>query len=141
MSKQYTVNLSPRQSFDLWLFIFGRGGVVPKNREESRSLRGVCETFGVTAVKEQVEALSEGKNLTTRDFSTDTKPMESGSVDLNKLLAYLDDLSKAEPALSDRLLDISDELLRVKEGKPAAALASVTAMPALAAVPEAPPAP
>lgn len=115
MSKQFTVNISPLQQFALFNFISGT--VQPKNRDEARKLKGVFETFGLDAIQDRVDALADGERISSKDFAKDAQPIETGSVDLNTLLGYLDaPMPNVGSALL--LLDISDELLRAKEGKP-----------------------
>lgn len=113
-SNTYEVQISPRQSFDLWLFLFGRQGVQPKTREESRALRQVCHAFGIKGIKDRIDALAEGAQVDAREYSHETAITHVTDLDLNLLLGYLDDLQRAEAALSDRLLDVSDELERAK---------------------------
>ena len=114
MSKQYTVRLSERQLFNVYLFLVNT--VQPKDRAEARKLKGVFETFGLDAIKDRVEGLDEGEKVSRKDFDDAAKPIESGSVDLNSLLDYLDKPgASATGALL--MLDVSDELLRAKEGR------------------------
>ena len=114
MSKQYTVRLSERQRFDVYMFVINT--VQPKDRKEAKLLKGVFETFGLEELQERFDALGEGERLGRKDFSDEVKPIETGSVDLGTLLDYLDKPgATAVGALL--ILDVSDELQRAKDGR------------------------
>jgi len=114
MSKQYTVNLSDRQLFDVYGFVMNT--VQPKDRGEARKLKGVMETFGLDGIQDHLEALGEGASIRRADFTDEPHAIETGSVDLNTLLDYLDKPgATASGAL--KLLEVSDELQRAKEGR------------------------
>ncbi len=114
MSKQYTVNLSDRQLFDVYGFLAGT--VQPKDRKEARSLQGVFETFGFDKMQARFEDAAEGEKFLRVDFSDAPHAIETGSVDLNQLLEYLDKPG-ATAVGSLKLLAVSDELMRAKEGR------------------------
>jgi hypothetical protein len=114
MSKQYTVKLSERQRFDVYMFVAAT--VQPKDRKDARLLKGVFETFGLDEIQERGDSLADGEKFTRKDCSDEAKPIESGSVDLNTLLDYLDKPgATAVGALL--ILDVSDELQRAKDGR------------------------
>ncbi len=74
------------------------------------------ETFGLDALQEKVDELAEGGQIKRSDFSDEPHAIETGSVDLNTLLEYLDKPgANAFGAL--KLLAVSDELQRAKEGR------------------------
>lgn len=114
MSKQFTVNLSPRQLVDVYGFVTST--VQPKGRQEARALQGVFETFGLDKIQAQVEALAPGTQVLRTEFSDKPEAIETGSVDLNTLLDYLDKPG-ATAIGSLKLLAVTDELLRAKEGR------------------------
>lgn len=116
MSKQYTVNLSERDTFDLWQFVSKQ--VTPKDKPTARALEGVWETFGCAAWQTRIENLGEGEGIKATDLSNEAKPIETGSVDLKTLLGYLDKMDGLAPAFVLRIMKINDELQRVLDGKP-----------------------
>lgn len=118
MSKEFTVTLTGLQRWDLWHFFFQHGGYKPRDREQARNLDAVCEAFKLTEIQARFDELAEageGK-LGPKDFAEVACPV--GSVDLKRMLEYLDKLPETLPtALSLRLLKVSDLLSDVKEGK------------------------
>lgn len=112
--EKFKVTLTERNVFDLWLFIFVRNAVRPKDRAETRILRNVCNAFGVTKMRKFAEDLPEGKSFARNECSNDPVVYEASLVELDSLLEYLDDMTQADPALADRLLDVSMELERAK---------------------------
>lgn len=113
MSKQFKVNLSPRDRFDVFGFLIAT--FQPKGRDDQRKLKGVFETFGLEEMKAEVEAMETGSEpMERKRFGTEKSVFETGSVDLNNLLEMLD--KPGATALGGlSLLAISDELLRAKE--------------------------
>jgi hypothetical protein len=123
MSKEFTVNLTEQQRFDVFQFLSAT--VQPKDRKESRALKGVWESLELAPlqrlsrkhIREQVAAGKKGdalEMLQAEDFSDEVMPFTMGSVDLNQAIDYLDKPG-ANAVLAMRLLDVSDELLRAKE--------------------------
>jgi len=115
-SGQFTVYLSERQRFYLYSFVASAPGAQPKSRADMRLIQGVFETFGLDKILEKLENLPAGSQVLATDFDNKLQPISSGSVDLNTLLGYVDGPgATATGAL--KLLAISDELQRAKEGK------------------------
>lgn len=116
MAKQFTVSITNRQRFTMFLFV--KHVVKPANREEDRKLDGVWNTFEFQEFQDKLDELKEGdKAITAKDFSNDARNFDIGSVDLNTALGYLD-MPKPNVDFSRALLPISDELQRAKEHKP-----------------------
>ena len=127
MSKEFTVNLTAKARWDLWMFIYRLGGANANTRDQLRNLEAVCDTFKVSEIQTRFETMAEEKSdgsISAKDFEDVVCP--AGSVDLKRLLEYLDKIpEKTDPALALRLLKLSDYLQDVKDRKPA--LASVPA--------------
>ena len=127
MSKEFTVSLTSKNRWDLWMFIYRLGGADARTRDQLRNLEAVCDTFKVSEIQSRFEALAEEKSdgsISAKDFEDVTCP--SGSVDIKRLLEYLDKVpDKTDPALALRLLKLSDYLQDVKDRKPA----TLTAVP------------
>ena len=122
MAKEFKLTLSARQRWDLWLFIFRVGGVKPRDKEQVRNLDAVCEAFGISEIVERFDIAQEenpGGVLKYTDFAE--RACEVGSVDLKRLIEYLDKMpEEIDNALALRLLRISDMLQDVKDRKLAA---------------------
>ncbi len=116
MSKQFAVNLSERDVFDLWQFV--SKSVQPKDKPAARTLEGVWDAFGLAKMQERVEALAEGESIKVTEFSAEAKPVEVTAVDLKAMVAYLEKLEGFGAAFVLRLMRLNDEMQRALDGKP-----------------------
>ena len=117
MSNEFTVNLSPRQLLDVYLFL--RGTVKPKDMDEVENFASVFKTFRLNKFKDRVTALKEGESLKFGDYSTEAEAIPSGSVDLKALIGYVKALGGAvDLEMALRLRDVYDELVRARDHKP-----------------------
>jgi hypothetical protein len=117
MAKEFTVNLTGPQRWDLWLFLYRLNGAKPRDKDGVRNLGAVCETFRVSEVQTLVENLGDGAKLGPKDL--EDVAVETGSVDLKRLSEYLSAVPEgADAAMLLRLLAISDMLDDVKNRKP-----------------------
>ncbi len=116
MSKQFAVNLSERDTFDLWQFV--SKSVQPKDKPAARTLEGVWDAFGLAKMQERVEGLGEGESIKVTEFSAEATVVNIGVGDLKAMLAYLDKLEGFGAAFVLRLMRLNDELQRALDGKP-----------------------
>lgn len=120
MPKEFTVNLTSKNRWDLWMFVYRLGGANATTRDQLRNLEAVCDTFKVSEIQARFEALAEEKSdgsISAKDFEDVACP--TGAVDLKRLLEYLDKVpEKTDPALALRLLKLSDYLQDCKDRKP-----------------------
>lgn len=121
MTKEFSITLTGKQQWDLWLFCFRYSGVKPRDRDQVRSLDAVCEAFGVSAIQSRVEALQDAQEGTLGPKDVEPLVASVGSVDLKRLIEYLGTMPEGiDTALALRLLRISDLLSDAKDRKPAA---------------------
>ena len=115
MSKEFSVTLTSRQRWDLWLFLYRLGGVQPRERDQVRNFGAVCDTFKIAELQDAFDQLegTDGAKMTMVDFPD--VECQTGAVDLKRLLEYLDKMpEKVDPAMALRLLKISDYLQDIK---------------------------
>lgn len=119
MSKEFTINLTAKNRWDLWMFIYRFNGAKAQTRDQLRSLEAVCDTFQISEIQTKIEAFAEEKadgSMSFANFSDVT--CTAGSVDVKRLLEYLDKVPENfDPAQALRLLKLSDYLQDVKDRK------------------------